>query len=139
MLYIVETVATASIREFWRVDAEGESEARAVIEGDASAELAEFIFDEVLGDEEGREVRVVHSGDDAAGLLALHRAERAAAAPAASATIRTCTDAAALIRDSLLSLDAAAHVDDGNLEDGRLTIIPHEGAAFRVNVTIGER
>jgi hypothetical protein len=224
--YIVETVARASIREFWRVEAENEDEARESIEhGDGPAHV--FLFDEVLGDEEERSVAGAHPSDFLAGSLDLRRAQSAAPAMLAALqeaertilgtlvargyapgectdawsaevraevaalvpiraaialatgsptddearsyahlprdcpsqhnnegddictdcgadlqddeAIRTCDQAAALIRDGLVLLDAVDYVDDSALEDGRLTIVPHEGPAFRVNVTMGER
>lgn len=68
--YIVETTARASIREFWRVEAGSEEEAREAIE-DGGGIASEFLFDETTGDEEGREVSAVHAGDYLTGSLDL--------------------------------------------------------------------
>lgn len=82
-IYIVETTARASIREFWRVEADSEEAAREAI-GDVGTP-AEFLFDETLGDGDGREVDTVHPGDMLDGQLERRKVE--AAAPAMLAAL----------------------------------------------------
>lgn len=78
-IYIVEATARADIREYWRVEADSEDEAREAIE-DGGGIAAEFLFDETTGNEEEREVSTVHSGNYMDGTLDLRRAESAAPA-----------------------------------------------------------
>jgi len=75
--------ARASIREFWRVEAESEEAACGKIE-EGSGD-AEFLFDETLGDEDERAVDTVHPGDTLDGQLFRRKVE--AAAPAMLAAL----------------------------------------------------
>lgn len=54
-IFYVETVATSPIREYWKVEAANAEEAAEVY-----GERGECLYDEVLGEEEGRTVDTVH-------------------------------------------------------------------------------
>lgn len=53
--------------------------------------------------------------------------------------VRTVEDAAAMIRDGVGLLETVDFVDDSAIEEGRLVIVPAEGPAFRVAVTLYPR
>lgn len=74
--FIIETVATASIREFWTVEADNETDARNMLD-DGDAEL---LFDEVVGDEEDRSVVTISPADHFAQMVQEHHARQAAPA-----------------------------------------------------------
>lgn len=71
--FIIETVATASIREFWTVEADDETDARNMLD-DGDAEL---LFDEVAGDEENRSVATISPADHFAQMVREHHARMA--------------------------------------------------------------
>ena len=74
--YIIETTARASIREFWSVEADGETDARNMLD-DGDCEL---LAEEVFGDEENRQVVCVHAPSALATHMAEARARNEAAA-----------------------------------------------------------
>ena len=59
-IFIVETTATSPIREYWKVEAATVEEA-----AETYGDKGEFLYDEVLGEEEDRQVSEVHPYDDA--------------------------------------------------------------------------
>jgi hypothetical protein len=94
-IFYVETVATSPIREYWKVEAANAEEAAEVY-----GERGECLYDEVLGEEEGRTVDTVHPEAALASFFA--RQSLAAEAPAMLAALR----------DTLRDLDAVTGVDD---------------------------
>ncbi len=117
----------------------------------AALQLAEGWIDaEREGEEtgEGQQARWILDTIRAAIAAATGSPTGGTEAPAASPTdetgddceaIRTLEQAAACVRDGLVLLDAVEYVDDHALEDGRLCVVPAEGPAFRVEITMGER
>lgn len=83
-IFIIETTAESSIREFWQVEAETAEQARDKFE--AGQVGTAFLWDEVQGDETEREVAQVHPRADLAGTIALHNAQQEA--PAMLAALR---------------------------------------------------
>ena len=83
-IFIIETTAESSIREFWQVEAESAQQARDKFE--AGQVGTAFLWDEVQGDETEREVAQVHPRADLAGTIALHNAQQEA--PAMLAALR---------------------------------------------------
>lgn len=73
--FIIETAARASIREYWRVDATSEEEAREIY-----GEQGECLYDEVLGHEEDRGICQVHTEADLATFFAAELARKEAPA-----------------------------------------------------------
>ena len=86
-VFYVETVATSPIREYWKVEAANAEEAAEVY-----GERGEFLYDEVLGEEEGRTVDTVHPEAALAGFFAGQSI--AAEAPAMLAALRKISQGA---------------------------------------------
>lgn len=54
--FIISADVTATVRETWTIEAESADEARRLFEDAPDGQTAEFVGQEVTGDEEGREV-----------------------------------------------------------------------------------
>lgn len=80
-IFIVETAATSPIREYWRVEAATAEEA-----AETYGEKGECLYDEVLGEEEGRQVSEVHAEAALASFFAAEAARKEA--PAMLAALR---------------------------------------------------
>ena len=81
--FIIETTADSPIREFWQVEADSPEAARAMFE---DGNCGSFLWDEVIGEETGREIQEVHAFANLAGTIALNNAQREA--PAMLAALR---------------------------------------------------
>ena len=80
-IFIVETAATSPIREYWRVEAATAEEA-----AETYGEKGEFLCDEVLGEEEDRQVSEIHTEAALASFFAAEAARKEA--PAMLAALR---------------------------------------------------
>jgi len=70
-IFIVETAAISPIREYWRVEAATAEEA-----AETYGDKGECLYDEVLGEEEGRQVSEVHPYGALAGFFAAEAARK---------------------------------------------------------------
>lgn len=57
--FIIYCTVTATVRETWTIDASDEASARELFEDEPDGQIAEFVSQEVIGDEENREVEGV--------------------------------------------------------------------------------
>lgn len=85
-IFIVETAATSPIREYWKVEAATAEEA-----AETYGDKGECLYDEALGEEEGRQVSEVHPYSALAGFFAAEAARKEA--PAMLAALRKAADA----------------------------------------------
>lgn len=92
-IFIVETAATSPIREYWRVEAATAEEA-----AETYGEKGECLYDEVLGEEEGRQVSEVHAEAALASFFAAEAARKEA--PAMLAALRHNVEALTILRDA---------------------------------------
>lgn len=72
-IFIVETAATSPIREYWKVEAATVEEA-----AETYGDKGECLYDEVLGEEEDRQVSEVHPYGALAGFFAAEAARKEA-------------------------------------------------------------
>lgn len=74
-IFYVETTAVSPIREYWKVEAETAEEAAEIY-----GQRGECLYDEVLGEEEDRQVETVHPEADLAKFFVSERARKEAPA-----------------------------------------------------------
>lgn len=116
-IFIVETAATSPIREYWKVEAATAEEA-----AETYGDKGECLYDEVLGEEEGRQVSEVHPYSALAGFFAAEAARKEA--PAMLAALRALLHQCEYIASE--SPEAMQHPD---LLSARAILARIEGAA----------